>query len=77
MDAKLSQQLAGLCYEPLLQVFLYVQKYYDSLDQRRYVEILRSCSIPRWDNLPSGHQRYPLKGLNLWYMYWGQKHYSE
>ena len=32
---------------------------------------------PRWDNLPSGHQRYPLKGLNLGYMYWGQKHSSE
>ena len=38
---------------------------------------LWSCSIPRWDNLPSGHQRYPLLGLNLGYMYWGQKHSSE
>ena len=36
-----------------------------------------SCSIPRWDKLPSGHQRYPLKGLNLGYIYWGQKHSSE
>ena len=36
-----------------------------------------SFSSPRWDNLPSGHQRYPLKGLNLGYMYWGQKHSSE
>ena len=37
----------------------------------------RSCSSPRWDNLPSGHQRHPLKGLNLGYMYWDQKHSSE
>ena len=35
-----------------------------------------SCSSSRWDNLPSGHQRYPLLGLNLGYMYWGQKHSS-
>ena len=34
---------------------------------------LVSCSSPRWDNLPSGHQRYPLLGINLGYMYWGQK----
>ena len=36
-----------------------------------------SCSSPRWDNLPSGHQWNPLLGLILWYMYWGQKHFSE
>ena len=36
-----------------------------------------SCSSPRWDNLPSGHQRYSLKGINSGYMYWGQKHSSE
>ena len=36
-----------------------------------------SCSSPRWDNSPSGHQRYTLFGLNLGYMYWGQKHSSE
>ena len=36
-----------------------------------------SCSSLRWDNLPSGHQRYPLFGINLWYMYWCQKHFSE
>ena len=34
------------------------------------------CSSPRCDNLPSGHQQYPLLGLNLGYMYWGQKHSS-
>ena len=37
----------------------------------------QSCSRPRWDNLPSGHQRYLLKGLNLGYMYWGQIYSSE
>ena len=36
-----------------------------------------SCSRPRREILPSGHQRYPLKGLNLGYMYWGQIHSSE
>ena len=41
------------------------------------VAALESCPIPRWDSLPSGHQRYPLLGLNLGYMYWGQKHFSE
>ena len=35
------------------------------------------CSSPRWDNLPSGNQRSLSKGLNLGYMYWGQKHSSE
>ena len=35
--------------------------------------LLLSCSSPRWDNLPSGHQRNPLLGLKLGYMYWGQK----
>ena len=36
-----------------------------------------SCSSPRWENLTSGYQIYPLKGLNLRYMYCGQKHFSE
>ena len=36
-----------------------------------------SCSSPIWDNLPSGHQRNPLLGLKLRYMYWGQKDFSE
>ena len=36
-----------------------------------------SCSSPRWDNLPSGHQRNPLLGLILQYMHWGQKYFSE
>ena len=26
------------------------------------VRFLMSCSSPRWENLPSGHQRYQLKG---------------
>ena len=36
-----------------------------------------SCSSPRWDNLPSEHQRNPLLGLKLRYMYWGQNEFSE
>ena len=35
------------------------------------------CSSLRWDNLPSGHQRKPLLGIILRYMYWGQKDFSE
>ena len=49
----------------------------DSSPTFALIHLLKSCSSPRWDNLPSGHQRYPLKGLNLGYMYWGQKHFSE
>ena len=54
-----------------------------TLDEIKYDHIKTStalswsCSIPRWDNLPSGHQRNPLLGIILWYMYWGQKHSSE
>ena len=40
-------------------------------------EVVPICSSPRWDNLPSGHQRNPLLGIILWYMYWGQKDFSE
>ena len=32
---------------------------------------------PQMEKLPSGHQRYPLLGLNLGYMYWVQIHSSE
>ena len=39
--------------------------------------LLVSRSSPRWDNLPSGHQRNPLLGLILRYMYWGQEYFSE
>ena len=33
------------------------------------VPLPMSCSSPRWDNLPSVHQRYPLLGINLECMY--------
>ena len=39
---------------------------------KAFIISLMSCSSPKWDNLPSGNQRYPLKGFNLGYMYWGQ-----
>ena len=41
MEENLSQQLAGLCHDPLLQVFLDVRKAYDSLDRVRCMEIIR------------------------------------
>ena len=37
----------------------------------------QSCSSPRWENLPSGHQQNPLLGLKVRYMYWGQKDFYE
>ena len=40
MEAKLEQQLAGIVHKPLLQVFVDVQKAYDSLDRGIYMEIL-------------------------------------
>ena len=46
----------------------------DGLKKIAYYE---SCSSPRWGNLPSGHQRYSLKGINLGYMYWGENFSSE
>ena len=49
----------------------------ETLDYMEVHVLAMSCSSPRWDSLPSGHQRYPLKGLNLGYIYWGQKHSSE
>ena len=36
-----------------------------------------SCSSHRWNNLPGGHQRNPLLGIKVRYMYWGQKDFSE
>ena len=41
MEENLDQQLAGLCHDPLFQVFLDVQKAYDSLDRVRCMEIIR------------------------------------
>ena len=45
MESKLSQKLAGIVHKPLFQVFLYVQKAYDSLDRGIYVEILRGYGL--------------------------------
>ena len=33
----------------------------DNIKKMKVMEL--SCSSPRWDNLPSGHQRNPLLGL--------------
>ena len=48
-----------------------------TLEAVDFLLVVKSCSIPRWENLPGGHQRYPLLVINLGYMYWGQKHVSE
>ena len=37
----------------------------------------KSGSSPRREKLTSGYQNYPLKGLNMRYMYCNQKHFSE
>ena len=43
---KLEQKLAGVVHDPLFQVFIDVQKSYDSLDRGRCMEILQGMS---WD----------------------------
>ena len=45
LEAKLLHQLAGISHELLFQVFLDVQKAYNSLDRGRCVEILRGHGI--------------------------------
>ena len=39
----MDQQLAGLAHEPLFQVFLDIDKAYDSLDKERFLEVLSGC----------------------------------
>ena len=45
LEAKLAHQLAGISYKLLFQVFLDVQKAYNSLHRGRCMEILRGCRI--------------------------------
>ena len=45
MEAKLEQQLAGIVHEPSFQVFIDVQKAYNSLDRGRCTEILRDYGL--------------------------------
>ena len=45
LDAKLAQQMYGLVYEPLLQVFLYVRNSYDSLERERCLGLLRGYGM--------------------------------
>ena len=37
LEASLAQKLAGICHEPPFQVFLDVQKAYNSLDQEQFM----------------------------------------
>ena len=41
MEANLNQQIAGILHDPLLQVFLDVQKSYNLLERGRCMDILR------------------------------------
>ena len=34
-------------------------------------------TMSKWDNLLCEHQQYPLLGLKLGYMYWGQNEYYQ
>ena len=45
LEAKLAQQLAGMCHDPLLQVLLDVSKAYNYLDRQRCMEILRGYDL--------------------------------
>ena len=45
LEAKLSQQLVGMCHDPLFQVFLHVFNSYYSLYRGRRMGILRGYGI--------------------------------
>ena len=45
LEAKLAQQLSGIAHKPLLQVFIDIQKVYNSLDRGRYLEVLRGYGM--------------------------------
>ena len=60
LEANLAQKLAGIAYEPLLQVFLDVRKAYDSLDRGWCMDILQGYGMEQsmellfthhWENL--------------------------
>ena len=60
MESNFAQQLAGIAYEPLFQVFLDMKKAYYSLDRGWCMEILRGYGMRQrmahliahhWDNL--------------------------
>ena len=60
LEGNLAQQLAGIAHEPLFQVFLDVQKVYDSLNRGRFTKILRGYGMGQimarliahqWENL--------------------------
>ena len=50
------------CGESRRTAFKRRELFQDVLCSRDYAEKVVSCSSPRWDNLPSGHQRNPLLG---------------
>ena len=79
-DVWIQEAVRGNGFKYYEMLFLYVE--YILAVSHKASDVIKeitalSCSSPRWENLPSGHQRYPLLGLNLGYMYWGQKHSSE
>ena len=45
LEAKLDQKPAGLCHDPLFQLFLHVTKKYNSLSRVRCTEILRGYGL--------------------------------
>ena len=45
LEANLYQQLVGISHEHIFQLFLNVQKAYDSLDQERCLELLRGYGL--------------------------------
>ena len=45
LEAKMSQKLSGIAYEPLFQLFLYIRKAYDLLYWERCLELLRGYRL--------------------------------
>ena len=45
LEAKPAQKMVGITHKPLFQVFLDVQKSYESLDRERCLELLRGYGL--------------------------------
>ena len=60
LEAKLAHQLVGFAHKPLLQVFLYVRKAYDSLDRGQCMEIMRGYGMGQNTECLITHHWYSL-----------------
>ena len=45
LESKLARQISGISHKPIFQVFIEVQKAYDSLDRGEYLGVLRKYGM--------------------------------